>query len=72
MQIVCSLSIDIEMCADQTYSKCGDRRVEDLIWSAIVCHGRSWCKVNVYLFPTVHGSYVPEIPAKVKFCTSHN
>jgi len=56
MRLVCSLSVDIEMCADQTYSKCGDGRVGDLVWSTRVCHGRSWCKVNVYLFPSVHGS----------------
>lgn len=33
MQLVCSfLSVDIEMYADQTCSKCGGGRVEDLGW----------------------------------------
>jgi hypothetical protein len=33
MRLVCSfLSVEIEMYADQTCSKCGDGRVEDLGW----------------------------------------
>jgi hypothetical protein len=39
------------------------------IWvgASLVCHVRSWCRVNVYLFPRLHGSYVPEIPAQSSF-----
>jgi hypothetical protein len=67
MRLVCSLSIDIEICVDQTYSKCGDGRVDSLVWSTLVCHGRSSCKVNVYLFSSLHGSYVQKFQQRSSF-----